>query len=392
MQLSPQRLFAAVTCLLLALPGACAPPAAPSAPVPPVVEPPAAPARRALIPLRLGVIVPQSGSAYLRQYAEDVLEGVRVAAAELERDSVYRVEILVRDAPTAAAAATATRELASASVAAIIGPLLDEDVAAAAAARPDTLLPLLSPTGTSGFAGLRHVYALNVPDTLGAHELGVFAAKRYARVGVLRARSGAAAAQGRAFAAAFRTAAGRAATEVVFDPGTTTFATVLRRLRDARLDAFFLAADERDVRQLLPQVEYYGLGEVQVLASGGWTTPDGIERIGLRTLDGVILTLPFLPDDSTGGWHRFVQEYEALHRRTLDSAIPALGYDAARLALAARAERGLTAAAVARRLAAGAPVSGATGELLPRRGGVLRQPVLVRVRDGRLIPLPAVER
>jgi ABC-type branched-subunit amino acid transport system substrate-binding protein len=284
------------------------------------------------------------------------------------------------------------RALAAEGAVAIVAPVSDPDVAAAAAARPDPALPIVSPTAAASFSRLPQVYALNVPDTLGAAALGAHAARRGPTpIGVLRSRSATGQAQARAFSAAVVAAGGRVQQDVSYDPGTTTFGTVLRRLRDAQVRTVFVAADERDVRQILPQVRYYGLEAAQVLTTGPWATPDGVMRIGLGTLDGAIITLPFLPADSAGGWQQFQRAYAEHLRRSLDNALPALGYDAAQLALGNLGTRP-SAGAVAAALASGAEVRGATGRLRVAGGSVLRRPLLVQVRDGRLIPVTPQER
>ncbi|NJD09183.1 MAG: amino acid ABC transporter substrate-binding protein [Gemmatimonadetes bacterium] len=334
--------------------------------------------------LQLGVLVPAGGEAYLQQYSEAVLEGVKVATEELNATGDFRVELVVRPVADATAAAAAVRELGGTGVIGIIGPLLDANITAAAAARPDTALAVVSPTAATAFATLPNVYALNVPDTLGAAALGDFAARSgLTPVAVLRPRSGGAAALARSFANAFLRRTGGAPQELTFEPGTTNYSATLRRLREARVKAVFAASEESDLRQFLPQVSYYGVGGAQLLATGPWATPDGLERIGLRLLEGVITTLPFLPADSAGTWGRFVRRYEEANRRSLDSAIPALGYDAAALLLM---NPGDDAAKIARRLRAGTEVTGATGHLVPLRGSVGRRPLLVRITGGRLVP------
>jgi ABC-type branched-subunit amino acid transport system substrate-binding protein len=308
-----------------------------------------------------------------------------VAAAQLNAGGDYRVELVVRQVGSASEAAAAVRELSGMGVLGIIGPLLENNVPAAATARTDTSIVIVSPTATDAFAALPNVYALNAPDTLGAAALGRYAVRTGAvPLAVLRARSGPAQVQARAFTAAVVQGAGRAPAEVQFEPGTTNFSPVLRRLRDARVRAVFVAAEESDLRQLLPQVSFYGLGGSQLLATGPWATPDGLERIGLGALEGVITTLPFVPSDSAGPWGKFVRQYETLYRRSLDNAIPALGYDAAALLLGDPAG---DAGRTARRLSTGEEVAGATGHLVPLRGSVGRRPVLVRILDGRAVPI-----
>ena len=100
-------------------------------------------------PLRIGVIVTNTGSAVLRRYAELVLEGIELGA-EADRTPRRDVEIVVRDdGGTAAGAARAVRELEQAGVRVVVGPLVEDALAAAANARSSDNLVLLSPTATA---------------------------------------------------------------------------------------------------------------------------------------------------------------------------------------------------------------------------------------------------
>jgi ABC-type branched-subunit amino acid transport system substrate-binding protein len=379
------RRYLAPALLGVLLLNACAPAAAPlPAPEAPAREtPPARP--RAVI--RLGVLLPAASDRNLQQYSSAVLEGVRVAAAEREAEGAHQVELVIREIATAADAAAAVRALAAEGVIGVVGPLLPESLAQAAAGRSDSTLVLVSPTAAEPFTRAPNVYALNVPDTLGASALGEYAGRSAAGpVAVLRPRSGPAVAQARAFTGGYARTAGRSPLEVSYQPGTTSYADALQRIRNAGVRTIFVAAEEGDLRQLLPQIGYYGLAGAQLLATGPWATPDGLQRIGLQALDGALITLPFLESDSAGTWQHFVRGYESLYRRSLANAIPALGYDAAALLLAG-ATGGPAAQAqaqVARQLRTGEVVGGATGSLVPLRGSIGRRPLLVRVQDGGL--------
>jgi ABC-type branched-subunit amino acid transport system substrate-binding protein len=161
----------------------------------------------------------------------------------------------------------------------------------------------------------------------------------------------------------------------------------VRQLREAGVGTLLIAGSESDVRQVLPQLRYYGL-EARVLGSGAWATPDALERIGLRDLEGAVVALPLRQDDPGGGWLRFRHAYEQQHRRSLENAIPALGYDAALLVLGALPAGAADAAATGRAVTRARRVQGATGELIVGGGAVARAPQLVEVREGRLVPVP----
>jgi ABC-type branched-subunit amino acid transport system substrate-binding protein len=368
---SRASLLAATCAVVLA---ACATlPPEPAAEPPPVEVRPADPVREAA--LRLGVVVSQTGSPVLERYAELVLEGVRLAA-EQEGTPRRQVELVIRDdGGTAAGAARAVRELEQAGVRAVVGPLVEDALAAAAAARSSDAVLIISPTAVVDPLGPRNVYALNVVDTQGSTALGEYA-RRYARVGVLYARTPEGTRQARAFMDAYSRDGHGTLRESGFDPGTTNMSAPLARLQEARVQAVFFPGTDRELQVVLPQVEYFGLSGVQLLGTENWVS-DAARTLPQRVLEGSVVAIPLWRESGDVAWRDFVAAYEAQHRRSLENAVPALGYDAAVLAL--------------RALSTGAtPVQdfrGATGRISLQGDVVTRRPFLVRIEAGRLVPV-----
>lgn len=325
-------------------------------------------------PLRVGIIVSRTGSQVLQQYAGLVMDGARVAeeaATTPRRD----VELVVRDdGGTAAGAARAVRELEEAGVRVIVGPLMDETLIAAARARSSDDVLIISPTAVSEPAGLRNAYALNVVDTRGAEALGDYA-RRWTRVGVLYGRMPETSRQAQAFIDAYRRGSRGAVTEAAFATGATNLTQQLASLRDARVEAVYFPASERELQIVLPQLEYAGLAGVQLLGNENWTG-DAARGLPARALEGAIIATPLLQDSDAVAWQEFVAGFERLHRRSLSNPVPALGYDAATLAIRALTSRGTVT-----------DFRGATGVLSLESGTVTRRPFLARIAGGRLIPI-----
>lgn len=324
-------------------------------------------------PLRVGVVVSTSGTGVLRQYGEQVLEGIRIAAEQASTER-RAVELVVRDdRGTSEGAAAAVRELEQAGVTVIVGPLVDEAVSAAARARTSERTLLISPTAVANFVTVPNVLALNAVDTRGAVALAQYA-RRYSRVGMLYPRTPESTQQARAFAAAFASG-GQAVRDEGFDPGSTNVSAQLRRLREARVEAVFLPASERHLQLVLPQVEYFGLAGVQMLGTEGWL-PEASPGVPARLVEGAIVATSLWRESPDVAWRDFVTLYENAHRRSLQSAMPALGYDATLLAV-----RAATAGA------AQGEFRGATGVLSLQGDSITRRPFLVRIRSGRLVPV-----
>ena len=369
---------------------ACA--ARPEAPVPPPAPPGPEPAEEPARDDRtvIGAILPQSADATLRQYGELVREGVDIALA----DDTTNVElVVVDDGGDETRAASLIAELESRGAVAILGPLLGEAVDAAAAARSDPDLAIISPTSSDPPQG-ENVYTLNAEDTRGAEALARHAvASGLTDVAILYPRDAGFVEQVRQFRTAVRDAGGRIVDEVSWAPGTTTFADQLERLRLSGARAVFVPSSDRDILQLAPQFAYYGLSAIQILGSEAWASEEVLNHLPAGQLEGVIAAVPFLQASDAVAWDEFVGKYEAAERRTLDSPYPALGYDAARLVLEAIGdERRPDAGDVAQRLAEAQDHRGATGVLSLTGGAVTRRPFLVRIQDGRPQQIPDIER
>ncbi|HEX7119658.1 MAG TPA: ABC transporter substrate-binding protein [Longimicrobiales bacterium] len=342
-------------------------------------------------PVRVGVVLPRSGSAYLERYGALVLEGVELAVREREASGGSPVMLEVVDgAGDPERAAAAVRELERRGAVAVIGPVLPGAADAAVRARASDGLVLVHPLGSEA-AAAENAYAMNAPDALGAETLGRYAASRgWLRVGLLYPRTAAYRRQARAFAAALLEEGGRIVAEVPYDSGTTTFATHLKAIAAAAPQAVFLPVPERDVHQIAPQITYYGLAGagVHVLGGDGWTAESVRRQVAARYLDGVVAATPLPPSSDAVGWDDFVARYEQAYRRSLRDPYPALGYDAMRLLLAGLDSVAAGRGDLAEAIRAIGGLRGATGVLMVERGRVVRRPFVVTYEQGELTPVP----
>ncbi|MEX0892912.1 MAG: ABC transporter substrate-binding protein [Gemmatimonadota bacterium] len=377
--LTPRSLGTCAAILISACASGELPPAE-SIPVPDTARtaegrPEAAAAAPAGLP-RLAVAVALADPS-LGGFGERVVEGVRLAVEE----GGMEVDLLVEDRGGAAGVAAA--EAGGALV--VIGPLDEQALVTASEARTDPELALVSPTASRAPFGARNVYALNGEDVRGAEALAAWAGERGLRtVGLLYPSIPGFMAQ----AEAFRRVAERNGARVVdrpFAPGTTTFGEPLEELAAAGVQAVFIPGSERDVRQIAPQVRYFGLDGVRILGNEAWVSAEVLRGVDRAVLEGVVAATPVSPEDEEA-WEAFARRYEERFRRSLDSPAAALGHDAALLVLEALAGGG-DRAAVARRLAAVTELRGATGLLSVRDGAITRRPYLVMIRDGRVGPV-----
>src|SRR5690606_18766899 len=124
----------------------------------------------------LGAILPQSGSTVLRQYADLILEGIVVAVDRYQSEAGAAIE-LVGPAHGGASerARGQKRELERRGAFGVVGPLLASGIVAAANARTNRDLPIVSPLEDMTAWQLPNVFSLGSRDTRGAEALAAYA-------------------------------------------------------------------------------------------------------------------------------------------------------------------------------------------------------------------------
>lgn len=385
--------IAAAGCTVGERPECCAEPT--PAPPPPTLPAPAAdrPERpSATLPdVRIGVILPRSGAAYLQRYADLLLEGMRLAATEYDGT----VDLVVLDdgglpfQDSALVVQAIEREAV-----AIVGPMLSGGVATAAVARQGRTPVLLSPTASVLPDGLDNVYTLNAVDLRGPRALAEYAVRgEHLTAAVLYAGEDAASRQAWAFRQAFEDLGGRVAVMAPYDSGTTTFAQPIRRIAEARPAVVYIATSPQDVAVIAPQLSYYGVRDALLMGNESWLDPEVLRTVSTRFTDGVIASTSTPGQPGLAAAPEFVRLYEETYRRALDNPFPALGYDAVRLLLRATRdlEGALTPARLAESLSGIRAFAGATGVLSVEAGALTRAPFLHRVRDGAATVAPSPE-
>ena len=366
---------------------ACASAAEPAAGPPPPRPGEEAPEPARADALTIGVLLPRTGSPTLQQYGALILEGVELAVAAHENTGGRAVELRIVDSgANPATTRTALAALESAGAIAVLGPLLPDQVAAAAAARTGAI-PIITPSSPDE-PEADGVYSLNAGDLNGATALAQYAARNSAgRIGILYPRTPRGMQEAGAFARALEAAGAAAPRRVAYDSMTTTFAEPMRELQAAGVRTLFIPAPEHHVPQIAPQLEFYGLEDVQVLGSVAWTDEAVLRSLPQRQTDGVIATTPLLKSDPATAWEDLIAAYEATHRRSLDHPFPALGWDAAALVLDAVRDGADSPGDVARHLSGLSDFRGASGIIDVRAGRIEREPFIVRIQGGRLVKL-----
>ncbi len=360
----------------------------------------------------LGAVLPLEGAPVLASFSELVLHGVEVAAVTHTGPNLdVRVEVR-DDGGDIGRTAEVVAELEDTGVTAVVGFLEEVTLDAAAAAR-STSIPLVSPTARAPDIAAEGVYSLEGVDSAGIHSLAREAAARgYQRVAFIESTSALSAEEAGLFERELLRFGIPTVGRFAYAEGATFFETQIRSARDVlrqeEIAALGLTEDDtlhvetldpvgvfvpvpaEDVELLAPQITHFGLDTlgIEVMGTRGWTDAETLRRVDSRHTDGVVATAPMGSGAQAPGFLGFKEAYEAHFQRTLVSAVPAVGYDAALLLLEAMERGARTPGQVIETLEAMGDIEGATGVFRVVDGRVVRRTQVVRVEERTLTPIP----
>lgn len=283
----------------------------------------------------IGAVLPVSGSPSNRRYARLFIEGLEVGVLLARRNGVD-VEVLIEDnLGTASGSARGVDALLDRGVLAIIGPLDAENVRAAAGAAPRDLA-FFSPTASQLPYGRMGVYSLAAGDPEAGRTLAqTLWDLGYADAVIVHPRSSRESVEMDAFQRAFLSLGGFVGRRIRYPSGTTTFGDYLTQAKSPEPSVLVVAAPPADLELLAPQIAFFGLDEMelQIAGTAGWTDPLVVDGVARRHTDSVIAVSTTPPGEVRQPPPEFVEAYEALFRRSLNSMVPAAGYDLLRMAL-----------------------------------------------------------
>ncbi len=350
--------------------------------------------RRAAVPQpAVGVLLPLSGR--YAPYGEQVRRGIELARATPA--TAKGVRFLYHD--TAGDGATAERLLdqlaAEPEVLAVLGPLTSGEAPHATARAAAGRLPLLllAPReGTTGSAQGLFRLALTAEAqvrTVTAHASQSLGMKRFAVLAP-------ATRQGERYAELFQAEVSRLGGQVVaqhsYAPEAVDLRTELQALAAALraaggAEALFLPDDPRQVGQIVPQLGFARLDQLQLLGVASWRTPE-LTRLAGPNLEGALLADSFCPESAAAPVTAFVAASRAAYGSE-PTSLEALGFDAANLLLRAMARPAVRdREALRRALAAGSAEPGVTGVVHFAPDGKTDTPLcLLQVQGGAFVVL-----
>lgn len=118
---------------------------------------------------------------------------------------------------------------------------------------------------------------------------------------------------------------GKTVLKQYFDHGTTDFYTLLTRVRAAKPDGIFVAAETQDGSIIVKQMKELGLTS-QVFGVGSWATADFVKLTGDAS-EGIHAAVPYAATLDTPANQAFVQAYQAAYKEA-PGKYSAAGYNA----------------------------------------------------------------
>ena len=185
-----------------------------------------------------------------------------------------------------------------------------------------------------------------------------------------------------AFTQAFTRLGGTVASVEGYSQGDTDFRAPLLAVKQGKPQALYVPGFYGDVGLIARQAREVGLTQ-PLLGGDGWES-DRLFELGGNALEGSYYSSHYAVDNPSPELRRFVAAYQERYGRTPDASA-ALGYDAARVALAAmqRAES-LTGSAIRDALAQTKDFPSVSGSItLDAARNPVKPAVILRIQDGR---------
>ncbi|HKK21019.1 MAG TPA: penicillin-binding protein activator, partial [candidate division Zixibacteria bacterium] len=318
-------------------------------------------------PLDIAMVLPLSGD--LRSFGQEIYNGAVIGAQMYRDESGKEVNLETYDTQgDPIEAARIISELSkSVSTDAAIGPLTSEEAAVASATLACGTLPMVAPAATqAGLTSLSSTSFQMSPNIdLEAITLAEYAFNRLHAdtAAVISSTSTDDIRMTRAFSDRFEALGGTVIAVEYYSVRDKDFGTYIRDIKGmilgatkdstfyinadgdtldvdvipARIDCLFMPGNSRQLRQLIPQVNFYNLSG-QYLGSDGWAD-DMIYRLGDDVTKQAVFASPFIEGENSEEYLKFSAAFDSRYGGQ-PQRLAALGYDAMRLVAQAAAAGG----------------------------------------------------
>ncbi|QOJ01817.1 MAG: ABC transporter substrate-binding protein [Phycisphaeraceae bacterium] len=183
------------------------------------------------------------------------------------------------------------------------------------------------------------------------------------------------------FAKAFVGMGGEVVSRVEYQKGEKEFNARLTKIREASPEAIYLPGYYTDIANIAIQARQLGI-RVPIIGGDGWDSEELAKNAG-DAIENCFYTNHYAPDDPSPEIQEFVRAYRAAYNGKTPDGLAALGYDAARVLIAALERAGTTDGSALRdAIAATKDFPGVTGRITLDRNRNAVKPIVVLERKG----------
>ena len=339
------------------------------------------PSEKELVADRLGVILPLSGQ--FSEFGKAILEGIELAVEEFNRNQQEGGKVILDvrdDSSDPIRAATLGKALsADSAIAGLIGSYENETSLALGLVAAATEIALVCPTadapGLDNLGPMVHVLSRTDPELAG--ELARFAVDelKLHTFAILASDDERGNSLAAAFVSSVRKAGGVVLSNQRYSSQTSTFENQMSLLQRYLPDAMYIPAKTTEITQIASQVYYYGLNDVRLLGTEYWDS-ERVIRLGGEYVDGAVFASAFYAEGDGLRWKEFKEFYEGTRRRPVNR-YSALGYDAARIMLAAAGSMPTHRQLLVRNLNHSFHFNGAMGIYSIENSGIVRRKAFI---------------
>jgi branched-chain amino acid transport system substrate-binding protein len=285
------------------------------------------------------------------------------------------------------AASAVTRLISQERVSVILGEVSSSNSLVIADAAQAAQVPMVTPAATHPDVTKKGDYIFRVCfiDPFQGKVMAKFAREtlKLSRVGLLQdAKNAYSLGLAGVFVEEFERLGGKVVARESYAKGDTDFRAPLTQLRRARPEALYVPGFYSEVGIIARQARELGFTE-PLLGGDGWESDHLLELAG-SSLEGSYYSAHYALDNPAPALQRFVAAYRQRYGRAPEAGA-ALGYDAARVAIAALGRaRSLSGPDVRDALAQTKDFVGAAGTLsLDAQRNAVKPAVILRIEDGR---------
>jgi branched-chain amino acid transport system substrate-binding protein len=339
--------------------------------------------------IKIAMVLPLSGD--LGQFGEEIYNGAVIAAEAYRSETGKSIELTPYDTKgDPINAARLIKKIAETSTDCVIGPLTSEEASVAAAAAECGNLPLIAPAATQ--AGLTLVgetsFQLSPNIELQGTQMADYAINSLGAgsAAIITSSMGDDLLRARAFAERFEQLGGTVVAAEYYRSRDTDYGDYIRDLKamllgahpdsvyfvneagdtldpdglPAHVDCLYLPGQARQLKQLLPQINFYNLDAVY-LGSDDWGD-ESVLKLTQQITRNAVFPSPFLQTDNSDEYLKLAVAYDKRYAKQ-PQRLASLGFDAVRLIAQASRAGGVTRSLLMERLSEVRDYRGASGRI-----------------------------